>query len=237
MKIKWLARTLCMIALITNLQGCATTAAIKSDPGNRAFHNNPVLTDDILAIGRPDAALLKKMELSNTIAFIGKKNTYMLYLGGEELEQISNLKLDSKRMIVASDHSLYLKDNQVWGEIDLNYYYGNKGSSVEEMAELIKGGFSPDQRPNKKGYFSTTIRIEGVVYPPIKIPDDQISKLKVQRKFNLYNSREASPPILVKALKVPLVATGIAVDIALVPVLGVAASMVIGMQAAIEIAR
>lgn len=240
-KIIWIARLACMITLISLLQGC-TFAAIGLTPGEREFYKNPVLTDEILAIGRPDAALLKQMDLSNTIAFIGKEYTYMLYLGGEELEQISKLKLDGKRMSVAAEQSLFLKNKQVWGEIELSYNsnagsyvehsdkwapyksYDKKAISAGEMAELKLGGFTPDQRPGKNGYFRTTIRIEGVVYPAIKIPEQQISKLKVQHRLKLYNPREASPPILGKIMKVPIVATGLALDIMLAPVyLGVGA--------------
>lgn len=246
-KIKWFTWVLWLITLTTVLQGCATLIANELAPNEIKFYNHPVLSDEIVAIGRPNAALLKQMELSNTIAFIGKENTYMLYLGGEELEQISKLKLDAKRMSVASAQSLYLKDKQIWGELELYYnsnsgsyvehsnnlatfkYYDKKVISAEEMAELKLGGFSPDQRPDKKGYFRTSVRIEGVVYPAIKIPDEKISKLKVQRRFELYNPREASPPILGKVLKVSVVATGIAVDIMLAPVyLGLGAVVVLG---------
>jgi hypothetical protein len=246
-KIKWLDRTLLLIALTSVIQGCATYVARNIVPEEREFHGTPVLTDEILAIGRPDEKLLKKLDLSNTIAFIGMENTYMLYLGGEELEQISNLKLEGRRMSVASEQRLYLKDKQVWGEIEL-YYNSNAGSyvehsnkwnpfkhydkkviSAEEMAELKLGGFAPDQRPDKKGYFRTTIRIEGVVYPVIKIPDNKISKLTVQQKFYLYNPREASPPVLGKVLKVPLVAAGVAADVMLAPVyLGLGAVVLVG---------
>lgn len=217
MKIKWHARILWLIALTIVLQGCATQVAMELNSGERGFYYKPVLTDEILAIGRPDADLLKQMELSNTIAFIGKANTYMLYLGGEELEQISKLKLDSKRMTIAPAQKLYLKDKQIWGEIELDYN-GNKEISAEEVAELTLGGFVPDQRGDRKGYFKATIRVEGVVYPAINIPDEQISKLQIKRKFSLYNPREASPPILGKIVKIPLIATGVAIDVMLAPV-------------------
>ena len=252
MKIKWLVRTLWLIALISVLQGCATLVANELAPSENKFYSYPVLTDEIVAIGRPDATLLKQMELSNTLAFIGKENTYMLYLGGEELEQISNLKLDARRMTIASAQSLYLKDKQVWVEIELSYnsnagtYLQHSGKrdqykrydeikiSAVEMAELELGGFTPDQSPNKKGYFKTSIKIEGVVYPAIKIPDEKISKLSVQRRFNLYNPREASPPILGKIMKVPIVVTGVAVDIMLAPVyLGVGGVVVLGAAASV----
>jgi len=227
-KIISLIRVLWLITITSVLQGCATYFASEVDTGEKAFYDNPVLTDEILAIGRPDAALLKQMELSNTIAFIGKKNTYMLYLGGEELEQISKLKLDGKRMTVASNQKLYLKDRQVWGEIEI-YYRGDKEVSAEERSELEKGGFTPYKESNKRPNFETSIRIEGVVYPAINITNEQMSKLKVKRQFSLYNPREASPPILGKILKVPVVATGVVADIMLAPVyLGLGAVVVLG---------
>lgn len=220
MKIKWLARTLCLIAVTTVLQGCATYVARNIVPGEREFHGTPVLTDEILAIGRPDEKLLKQLDLSNTIAFIGKENTYMLYLGGEELEQISNLKLEGKRMSVDSRQGLYLKDKQVWGEIKLYYNTGKEVTAVEK-AELELGGFKPAQRSEYgRGNYVTTVRIEGVVYPAIKIPDEQISKLSVRRYFALYPPREASPPFLGKVVKVPIIAVGVAIDFAISPVFG-----------------
>lgn len=218
MKIKWLAWNLCLIALTAVLQGCATYAASKAVPGEKEFHSTPVLKDEILAIGRPDEKLLKQLDLSNTIAFIGRENTYMLYLGGEELEQISKLKLDAKRMSVDSTHSLHLKEKQVWGEIKL-YYRTGKEVTAAEKVELELGGFKPVQRLEfGKGNYVTSVRIEGVVYPAIKISDEQISKLSVRRYFALYPPREASPPFMYKVVKIPIIALGIAVDVAIAPV-------------------
>jgi hypothetical protein len=229
MKVKntWLALVLCLFAIGSVLQGCVTYFATEVDTGEKAYYDKPILTDEILAIGRPDDDLLKKMELSNTIAFIGRKNTYMLYLGGEELEQISKLKLNGKRITVSSEQKLFLKDKQVWGEIEL-YYRGDKEVSTEEMSELKKGGFTPYKDSDKRQNFETSIRIEGVVYPAIKMTDDQLSKLKVTRRFNLYNPRESSPPMLGKVLKVPVVATGVVTDVMLAPVyLGLGAAIVV----------
>ena len=232
MNMKCQIRRLQLFALAIVLPGC-TLIALDMDTGSNNIPSRHILTDKILAIGKPDAALLKKMELSNTIAFIGEKNTYMFYLGGEELEQISKLKLDGRRMHVESTKELYLKDKQIWGKINL--LYSAKGEiSAADMAELKLGGFAPDKRQiDRRGavwskdheddgenvaYFSNTIRIEGVVYPAIQIPDQQISKLQIQRSFSLYDPKEPSPPIMGKIIKVPLVAGAVAVDIVLAPV-------------------
>lgn len=227
-------RVLCLLSLAIVLQGCATYLASEVDTTGGDFYTKPVLTDVILAIGKPDEKLLKQMDISNTIAFIGKQNTYMLYLGGEELEQISKLKLDFKRMTITSDHNLFLKDNQVWGEIAL-HYSGKKKEEVSEaeLAELKLGGFVHDQsnqkNRNENTDFQTSIKIEGVVYPAIKIPEKQISKLSVERRLSFYNPREASPPILGEVLKVPLVATGVVADVMLAPVyLGLGAVVLVG---------
>jgi hypothetical protein len=74
MKEHWRGVTLLMafIVLIAGSMGCATmyvSSLISS-------HNNPVLTDEIVAIGRPDASLAKEMGQKNAIAFLGMKNTY-----------------------------------------------------------------------------------------------------------------------------------------------------------------
>lgn len=220
--IQWLALLLVFAMGVAGSMGCATMAA--SDyvkKGDTEFYYKPVLSDEIVAIGRPDAALVKELEQPDAVAFIGLKNTYLLYKGGAELERIAQLKLEGKRMIMDADrsHKLYLKDKQVWGELVLSYG-GGKPIAAEEVAELEKGGFAPVPRSYGPVY-QKKINIEGVLYPAIKLPDEQMSKLGMRRAFSLYNPLDAKPPVLGKILKSPLIAVGVIADIALIPVYAV----------------
>lgn len=161
------------------------------------------------------------------VAFIGLKNTYLLNKGGEELERIAQLKLDGKRLDIdaARSQRLYQKDKQVWGELTLTYG-GGLEVTTEEQAELEKAGFAT-MKGVKNNQYQKKLSIEGMIYPAIKIPDDVNSKLTTRRPFNLYNSRDAKPPVMGKVLKAPLIAIGVAADVALLPVYAVITGVVI----------
>jgi hypothetical protein len=229
-QIQWWALVLVLATGVAGSMGCATMAASAAvSGGDSDFYYKPVLSDEIVAIGRPDTALAKEMGQDHAVAFIGLRNTYMLHKGGDELERISQLKLEGKRMDIDTvrSYKLYLKDKQVWGELVLTYG-GGKPIAAAELAELENGGFT--QVPRSYGpIYQKKVNIEGVVYPAIKLSDEQISKLGAHRAFNLYNPRDAKPPVLGKILKAPLIAVGVAADIALAPVyLGVGAIVLVG---------
>jgi len=232
-QIQWLSLVAAFIISIAGSLGCATMAASSVGSGNdNSFYFKPVLTDEIVAIGKPDKTLSKELGQDHAVAFIGLKNTYMLYKGGEELEAIARLNLDSKRMDIdaARSHKLYKKDHQVWGELVLTYGRGEP-ISTEEQAQLNKGGFY-ELKGSRNNQFQTRVNIEGVIYPAIKLSGEQMSKLETHRAFNLYHSRDEKPPVIGKILKLPLVAVGVAADVALVPVyigiLGITSVFVIG---------
>ena len=208
--------------------GCATMAASAIVSGDGDFYSRPVITDEIVAIGRPDTVLAKEIGQTNVVAFIGLKNTYLLHKGGDELERISHLKLDGKRMDIdaARSYRLYMKGRQVWGEMILTYG-GGAFVSAEEQAELESAGFTA-LKGVRNNLYQKKVGIEGVIYPAIKLSEEQMSKLTTHRTFNLYNSKDAKPPILGKILKAPLIVAGVAADIILLPVyLGVGAVVLI----------
>ena len=131
---------------------------------------------------------------------------------------MAQLKLDGKRMAMESgwDHRLYVKDNQVWGEVSLRY----GTPTADEINELNKGGFTA-QGSGKYISYQKHVAVEGILYPAIKIPDGQLDKLGVRRTINLYHSKDEKPPVLPKLLKAPLIPLGIAVDTAVSPIFGV----------------
>ena len=220
---KWLALVLGFVSLIAGSLGCATMAATSAVSRNDSdFYSKPALSDEIIAIGKPDEALAKKIGQEHVVAFLGIKNTYMLYKGGEELEQIAQLKLEGKRLDIdaARSHKLYLKDKQVWGELMLTYGGGNVVSAAEQ-AELEKAGFTPIKGA-KNNLYQKKIDIEGVISQAIKLSEAQMAQLITRREFNLYNPRDVKPPLLPRIahdiIAIPVVAVGVAVDIVLMPV-------------------
>lgn len=213
-----------LIVLILSLTGCATLEMYGADTqqGERAksdFYFKPVLSDQIVAIGKPDAQLASELHNDHVVALLGEKNTYLLFKGGEELEQISKLNLDSNFMDINTDkaHTLYLKGKQVWGDVTLTYSHGNV-VSAEEHEDLDRAGFS-EIKTDGRDSFQKLIKVEGAVYPALKMTDRQISKLTRIRTINLFNSPDAKPPVSdsinVNYVNLPL---GVAIDSAMAPV-------------------
>ncbi len=225
-QLQWIALMLAGISLIAGSLGCATLAATSQLSNHGDFYAKPILSDEIVALGRPDASLVKAMKQDNVIAFVGKKNTYMLYKGGDELEQISLLKLDGRRMDIDAirSHNLYLKDKQLWGELILTYGGGNEITSSEK-SELERAGFNVIKGV-KSNLYQKKITIEGVLYPAIKLSESQMAQLTNSRAFNLYNPSDAKPPANVgAALMIPI---AIGVDVVLAPVyLGIGAVVLV----------
>lgn len=216
LQLQWIALVLAGIALIAGSLGCATMAASSAANDHGDFYSRAVLSDEIIAIGKPDAAMSKAMGKEHVVAFLGKENTYLLYKGGEELESISRLSLNAKRLEIDAirTRALYVKDKQVWGDLVLTYGEGEEISAAEQ-AELQKGGFSLVGLDRYKRY-QRKVGIEGTISPAIKISDDKKSKLTMHRAFNLYHPGDAKPPMNVGATLMMPVA--VAVDIVLTPV-------------------
>jgi hypothetical protein len=119
------------------------------------------------------------------------------------------------------NNRLYVKDKHVWGDVQLRY--GGGSLSAEEASELNKGGFTASSS-GKYADYQKKVAVEGVLYPAVKIPEEQLAKLGVHRPIYLCHSKDEKPPMLPKMLKAPLIPLGVAADIALGPVyLGVGA--------------
>ncbi|MEQ1621255.1 MAG: hypothetical protein ABL919_07590 [Methylococcales bacterium] len=208
---QWGILIVLFVTLIAGSFGCATLTATTAAKNNE-FYTNPVISDEIIAIGKPDAALSKAIGHDHVVAFLGKKNTYMLYKGGEELEHISTLHLYGKRLVIdtTTHKNLYVKDKQVWGYIVLTYAKGLE-ITPEEQEELIKSGFSqPEYRTYQK-----KIEIAGIITPAIQLTDQQIATLATTRPFNLYNPRDVKAPSNIGATM--MIPFAVAADIVLSP--------------------
>ena len=214
-QLRWLTLVLAFALSIAGSMGCATILATESGT-NYKYTPKLLLSDEIIAIGQPDATLASKLKQPEAIAFIGRKNTYMLFKGGKELQDISRLELDGKRMNIDSSRSrkLYLKDKMVWGELVLTYRL-NKDDTTNDQARLEKAGFTLISSPRNKVY-RKRLHIEGITYPALNLPESQLDKLTTHRKISLYDPHNVEPSF--DASKVVLVPLAIAVDVLLTPV-------------------
>lgn len=200
--------------LIAGSMGCATMYTASTISSKGRTHDIPVLTDEIVAIGRPDPVLVRELGQKNVVAFLGMKNTYMLFKGGEELEQIAQGGLEGNRITLDTTHAqhLYLKDKQVWGDLLLTYS-GTGKMSPQEQEELARLSFSP--RTDGQNIFERSVSIEGVLYPAIKLSARQ-DALRIRRSFTLYSTQNTQPSTHYAA--VALLPLAVAADIVLTPV-------------------
>ncbi len=201
---------LMFILLLAGSMGCATIAALNkvNKPGYSS--RTLALSDEIFAMGRPQASLAQQLGQQNLVAFIGRKHTYMLFRGGAELEQIARSQLDPKRILIdAQDSSnLNLKDEQIWGELRLTYK-----AQPQEQAYLNSVGFTPWNE--RRDTYYRYISIEGLLYPAISLPAGH-GTFQEKYPIHLYRSQEHPPKTNYAAI--PLVPLAVVTDILLTPV-------------------
>jgi hypothetical protein len=197
--------------------GCASMLMSEVVEGEGHTSKTCVLKDTIIAMGKPDQALEVALGKKDCVAFIGKKNTYMLYSGGKDLLQLSDMGLDGDLLTTdaTTSKALNLKDGKVWGDLRLIYNAG-KTISPDQHAALMKAGFRSYKSANKNAY-RKSIRIAGLVYPSIK-NSDQIPKLGKRQGIEFYATKHHPPSTLGQIVRSPLLLVGIAVDVALLPV-------------------
>ncbi len=218
-----LGQRLIHLSLLASLlcvpMGCVTVelneALSKGDAQARSeFYSKPAMSDVVVAIGRPDSELSRKLNIDHVIAFLGKKNTYILTQGGEELEHISRLKLDARRLRIKADGNprLYLKDKQFWGQLIVSY--GNQDAvPASEQNALESAGFSKIHYEDVTT-FEKLISIQGLIYPAVRFSDADLARLAVPRAVSFFNPVDASPPANSGRA---LLGVAMAVDVALAP--------------------
>ncbi len=212
-EIRWLALVAGFIAAVAGSLGCATMAATSAANDHSEFYNKPVSRDDIVAIRRPAPDATPPGQ-PDAVAFVGLQNTYVLPKGGYELARIAQLKLDGGRVNVDPRRKLYLKDKKVWGNLVFNFY-GGADVSAADQGQLERAGFSKRENGPYIRY-EKEVAIEGMVYPPMTLSDDQMSKLPARQSIDLYNPPDAKPPTNVGAtLMIPV---AVVADIVLIPV-------------------
>ncbi len=214
-----LLRLLTTLGLAATISGCVSYAT--GDAFNKAYYLTPVLSDEVVAIGRPAQKSSSATDNEHVVAFVGAKNTYFLTKGGEDLEQAARLGLDSKRVVLTP--RLYLKDKYLWGDV-LVRYIGDEDIAPEQQARLEKGGFQVYVYEYRDSLFyhanpiryQKEIAVEGVIGAPLKIPDAQLEKLTLRQPIAFFNS-PADPPDEVRRKQSAVTALGVAGDMIVDP--------------------
>lgn len=198
--------------------GCATAVvASNSSSRGRSITTNfiegaVVLTDDIVAFGRPDAAMAQSMGKADAVAFLGTTNTYLLVEGGDAL--LSMTKLDPARLTLTPDnHRLFIKDKTIWGTLEFSYT-SDVATVTEEEKVLFRTLRFERSSPNT---IVGKVSIKGAVYPAIKLQGAAFTEMQKARKlsFRAPSTIETQfKPDVGKFVRLP---AAIAVDVATGP--------------------
>ncbi len=141
-------------------QTASQTSAVKTAAGE----GEVVLTDEILAFARPDAAMAKSVGKVYTAALLGVTHTYLLRRGGPIL--LSMAQLDSARLTLTPDsHKLFLADKTVWGTLEFTYASDASTVTDEEQALFRTLGFSRVSPQTVR----RAVDVQGVIYPAIEL--------------------------------------------------------------------
>jgi hypothetical protein len=217
-QLEWLGFVALFTAVTAATLVCATVETsrnvLRSPLSSSKMVRREILTEEILAMGRPDAALSKKLGREHVVAFLGSHHTYLLYRGGEELESISELNLDGKRMDISASSELYMEDKRVWGELILNYAYGTLATERERQ-ELERGGFTV-----LGAFHQKKIVVEGVVLPVIQLPAGHGTKLSIPRTIHLWDPqlRSKNSAAQIVAADLGWLTYAIMIDVAFAPI-------------------
>ncbi len=165
---------------MVGISGCATT--ILFSEGKSRPHGELVLTDTIFALAIPDETLSKRIP-SDSVIFLGKKNTYILEIGGEELMYIAKELDGNKLKLDDTPDRLLLEDNTVWGNLSVSYVV--LGITKKDRAEIEKLELLGFQDYGF-GTYRKSVRIRATVSPPVSIADEQLQRFKRSRDLNFY---------------------------------------------------
>jgi hypothetical protein len=191
--------------------GCATAVVSSgSNTTSKVIEGAVVLTDDIVAFGRPDEALAKSMGKADAVAFLGTTNTYLLVEGGEAL--LSMAKLDPARLTLTPDnHRLFVKDKTIWGTLEFSYASDAATATEEERALFKTLRF---YRSSPKAV-TRIVNIKGAVYPAIKLQGASFTEMQKARKlsFRAPSTTETKPDVG----KIAMLPAAIVVDVVTAP--------------------
>lgn len=191
--------------------GCATLLTWNAieEPGKTT--KELAVSDEILALGRPDETLAQKLGRNDVVAFLGTQYTYMIFEGGAELERIARSGLDPQRIQLdaAQSGNLSVSEHQVWGDVRLVYT-----AYPQEQATLSALGFAPT-RPGQAQMYERKVYVQGLLYPALEVPPRQ-GRLHVTRPIRIYRTQETAPGI--NYTMIPLLPLAVATDVLLSPV-------------------
>lgn len=164
--------------LTTSLGGCFTQAYDNRHAKERLNYERVVLSDTVSAI----AMLPKDSSGSTQVAFLGKKYSYVLTNGGNDLAKVAKAPFASKVWIVqdANKHRLSLDGNRFDGVINLRVDIPDAELHNTAVAKAM--GFSTSHRVSATAYsqaytiFSLDVKVAGHLAKPVLFEQSKLSK-------------------------------------------------------------
>lgn len=222
-----------LIALISGTSGCHSSNVYRYASGGQG-KQFLLFSDEIVAIGRPDADLAKKLGQEHVVAFLGRKHTYLLHKGGEELERIAQLDVDPQNISLMGSLGhitrLNYADNAVWGTVYLSHQVmyertiGSPNAAIpaeekKELQELEKAGFAVeyDRRYGRPNWYFKAVEVEGIAQEPIRFSREQLDILTKRRTVNFYTPSESDSNVARKIKGALLMPGALLVDIVFAP--------------------
>lgn len=219
--------------------GCLTP--IVDDLTQPERHHKKIVSEDtIFAIGKPDQNLHNQIGTTSAFIFLGKKKSYVITTGAEDLVTISK-KLNPRYLGIETwTPTLFLKDGQIFGSLKIFYQMEpfKKPIVGEEREQLDALGFKPHKIEPFR--YELSIEVNGFVCPRIQISEDDLGKFKLERKIVFYSAtNKSSLPRVTKSLtRTILMPVARAIDLVTFPAqvaIGVPVLMVTAATGAISI--
>lgn len=220
-----------LIALISGTSGCHSSNVYRYASGGQG-KQFLLFSDEIVAVGRPDADLAKKLGHEHVVAFLGRKHTYLLHKGGEELEHIAQLDVDPQNISLMGSHITRLNyaDDAVWGTVYLSHRVkyertiGSPNAAIpdeekRELQELEKAGFAVeyDRQYGRPNWYFKAVEVEGGAQEPIRFSREQLDILTKRRTVNFYTPSESDSNVARKIKGALLMPGALLVDIVFAP--------------------
>lgn len=212
------------------LSGCFTYGMINEGLTSQSHRlSEAVLSDTLLAIGKPDAATSKLLGVPDALALAGAKNTYVLTKGGDKLSELaqlfqSNPTLDAERLVLIDDSNksakrLFLDNETAWGIVEFNYEPVANGTYTQnERQTLEKIGFTIGKDTLGRDSYELLINIAAAIKPAIKLSNANIPSFKKNRTLTFYEPDSKTLVTKPKVGKILLLPFSVAADVATSPI-------------------
>ena len=216
LKFGWMA--LVASLLMTSLSGCATFMANEATETTTDLVKTLAFEDAILGMGQPTGENVSA-EARNFLALIGQKQTYLLTDGADEIKAIVK-NLDGRLIGVNQDQPkismLVYQDSDaiqsVRGDVTITYNKASDRLSEQERKTLTDLKFT--LAADEQSYWRS-LRIQGIVYPPVKNLAAIASQFKQTRPVQFYKTEYKQNHNPLRAILLPL---GVAFDVITAPI-------------------